>query len=84
MRLDDGVCSLWFAVEHGLHQRCVLGSSLLNVCIVAFIVVAYTRFKAGKDIMAALVATTGELALVTMLWGMLYADETGVVSQPPE
>ena len=42
-------------MEHGLHQGCVLASSLLNVRIVAFIDVAYTRFKAGKDIMVALV-----------------------------
>ena len=56
--------------------------------------VAHTRFKVGKDIMAALVhirkkpggggAAAGELALVTLLWGMCYADDTGVVSQSPE
>ena len=52
---------------------------------------AYTRFKAGKDIMDALVhlrkktkrgaATSEELVLATSLWGMLYADDAGVVSQ---
>ena len=29
-------------------------------------------------------ATVGELALATLLWGMLYADDAGVVSQLPE
>ena len=28
--------------------------------------------------------TTGESVLVTPLWGMLYADDAGVVSQSPE
>ena len=29
-------------------------------------------------------ATAGESILATPLWGMLYADDAGVVSQPPE
>ena len=29
-------------------------------------------------------ATAGEPALATPLWGMLYADDAGVVSQSPE
>ena len=29
-------------------------------------------------------ATVGESVLATPLWGMLYADDAGVVSQPPE
>ena len=58
---------------------------------------ASTRFKAAKGIMDALVhlrkkrgaggrgeATAGESALATPLWGMLYADDAGVVSQSPE
>ena len=57
----------------------------------------YTRFKADKDIMDVLVhlrkktgagvregETNGEPALATWLWGMLYADDAGVVSQSPE
>ena len=55
---------------------------------------ASTCFKADKGIMDALVhlrkkrgaggrgeATAGELVLATPLWGMLYADDAGVVSQ---
>ena len=57
---------------------------------------AYMRFKADKDIMDALVhlkkkkgaggqgeATAGELVLARLLWGILYADDAGVVSQSP-
>ena len=58
---------------------------------------ASTRFKADKGIMDALVyprkkrgargrgeATAGESVLATLLWGMLYADDAGVVSGSPE
>ena len=58
---------------------------------------AFTRFKADKGIMDALVhlkkkrgaggrgeATAGESVLATPLWGILYADDAGVVSQSPE
>ena len=57
----------------------------------------YTRFKAYKDILDALVhhkkkvagrrvgATTGEeLALPTLLWSMLYANDARVVSHSLE
>ena len=59
--------------------------------------VTYTCFKADKAIMTALVpltkktgvrgregATSGQSVLETPLWGMLYADDAGVVSQLPE
>ena len=55
---------------------------------------AYTRFKADKGTMDALVhlrkqtgrgeTITGEPALTTSQWGMLYADDVGVVSQSPK
>ena len=99
MRLDDRVCSRWFAVERGLRQGCVLAPLLFTIFFAAVINVASTPFKADKGIMDALVylrkkrgaggggrgeATVGESVLATPLWGMLYADDAGVVSQSPE
>ena len=96
VRLDDRVCSRWFAVEQGLRQGCVLAPFLFNILFAAVINLASTRFKADKGIMDALVhlrkkrraegrgeATAGESVLATLLWGMLFADDTGVVSQSP-
>ena len=97
VRLDDRVCSRWFAVEQGLRQGCVLVPLMFNIFFAAVINVASTRFKADEGIMDALVhlrkkrgvggrgeATAGESVLATPLWGMLYADDAGVVSRSPE
>ena len=96
MRLDDRVCSTWFAVEQGIRQGCVLAPLLLNIFFAVVIDLAFTRFKAD-NIMDALVhlrkkrgaggrgeATVGESVLATPLWSMLYAEDAGVVSQSPE
>ena len=97
VRLDDRVCSRWFAVEQGLRQGCVLAPLLLNIFFATVINVASTRFKAVRGIMDALVhlrkkrgpvergeATAGESVRATPLWGMLYPDDAGVVSRSPE
>ena len=55
MRLDDRVCSRWFAVEQGLCQGCVLAPLLFNIFFAAVINVASTHSKADKGIMDALV-----------------------------
>ena len=94
VRLDDRVCSRWFAVEQGLSQGWLLASLLFNIFFAAVINVASTRFKADEGIMDALVhlrkkrgaggrgeATAGESVLATPLWGMLYAGDAGVVSR---
>ena len=96
VRLDGRVCSRWFAVEQGLRQGYVLAPLLINIFFAAVIKLASTRFKADKGIMDALVhlrkkrgaggrgeATVKESVLATPLWGMLYADDAGVVSQLP-
>ena len=53
VRLDDRVCSGWFAVEQGLRRGYVLAPLMFNIFFAAVINVACTRFKAGKDIMDA-------------------------------
>ena len=55
VRLDDRVCSRWFAVEQDLRQGCVLAPLLFNIFFAAVINVVSTRFKAEEGIMDALV-----------------------------
>ena len=97
VRLDDRVFSRWFAVEQGLRQGYVLAPLLFNIFFAAVIKLASTRFKAAKASWTLWYtpeeekggggrgeATVGESALETPLRGMLYADDTGVVSQSPD
>ena len=54
VRLDNRVCSGWFAVEQGLRQGCVLVLLLFSIFLTVVINnVTYRRFKADKDIMDA-------------------------------
>ena len=55
VRLDDRVCSRWFAVEEDLCQGCVLAPLLFNISLAVVINVASTPFKTDKGIMDALV-----------------------------
>ena len=74
----------------------MLAPLLFDILFAAVINMASTRFKADKGIMDALMIkvreksmaggrgkeTAGESVLATPLWGMLYADDAGVVSHP--
>ena len=55
MRLDDRVCSRWFAVEQGLRQGYELAPLLFDIFFAAVINLASTRFKEDKGIMDALI-----------------------------
>ena len=55
VRLDEGVCSVGLAVGQSLRHRCVLTPLLFNIFFAAVKIMTYTRFKADKGIMDALV-----------------------------
>ena len=91
-RTDDGKQSEWFDVTQGLRQGCVLSPLLFNVCFDAAIHAVMVRFSEDPGILRDLVhfeedlggngAEVEPLACVwRSVWGMLYADDAGIVSR---
>ena len=94
VRMDDGELSDWFPVTQGLRQGCSMSPLLFNVFFAAPLEVIITRFSQDEVIMRDLVYLEEEEAgggggtlldrVRRAVWGMLYADDAGVVSKSAE
>ena len=97
VQLDDGDFSAWFNVCQGVRQGYVLSPLLFNIFLAAVIIMVLQRFAEDPLIVSDLVylddAPKGEdgrprkegtLKMVwRAVWGLLHADDAGVVSTSP-
>ena len=93
MRMDDGELSAWFEVTQGLGQECVLSLLLFNIFFAVVMEVVFVRFNEDDTILKDLVYLEEETGVGAgtplerarrAVWGMLYADDAGVVSRSQE
>ena len=90
--MDDGELSEWFEVTQGLRQGCVLSLLLFNI-FAAVMEVVLQRFSEDDTILEDLIfldqGRSGGQNETLMdrvrraVWGMLYADDAGIVSRSP-
>lgn len=90
--MDEGTCSDWLDVGQGHRQGCHLAPLMFNRFFVAMLILSEDEFAKDDEVMADMAMikkNSREKGNVTManaaepLWGMLYADDAGIISRSP-